>query len=130
MEYRQLGKDGPQVPVLGLGTWPIGGGMGTVDEQTAIETIHAAVDHGITLIDSAQGYRASETIIGRALKGGYRDRCFLATKVTGNYASSDITLAIENSLRALDVEYVDLYQIHHWNPEYPIEASMETMTQL
>ena len=56
MENRQLGKDGPQVPVLGLGAWPLGGGMGHVDEQTAIATIHAAIDNGITLIDTAQAY--------------------------------------------------------------------------
>jgi aryl-alcohol dehydrogenase-like predicted oxidoreductase len=51
MEYRQLGKDGPRIPVLGLGAWPLGGGMGHADERTAISTIHAAVDNGITLID-------------------------------------------------------------------------------
>ena len=66
MQYRQLGKDGPQVPVLGLGAWPLGGGMGFVGEPTAISTVHAALDHGISLIDTAQYYRTSEAIIGRA----------------------------------------------------------------
>jgi len=69
MEHRQLGKDGPRVPVLGLGTWPLGGGMGHVDERTAIATIHAALDNGITLIDTAQAYHTSEATIGKALKG-------------------------------------------------------------
>jgi aryl-alcohol dehydrogenase-like predicted oxidoreductase len=130
MEYRQLGKDGPQVPVLGLGTWPIGGGMGFVDENTAIATIHAAIDSGITLLDTAQGYRTSEATIGKALKGSYRERCFLATKVSDDYSPQAIRAAMENSLRALDVDYVDLYQIHHWAPEYPIEESMEVMARL
>jgi aryl-alcohol dehydrogenase-like predicted oxidoreductase len=130
MEYRQLGKDGPQVPVLGLGTWPLGGGMGLVDENTAIATIHAAIDSGITLLDTAQGYRTSEATVGRALKGGYRERCFLATKVSDDYSPQAIRAAMENSLRALDVDYVDLYQIHHWAPEYPIEESMEVMARL
>jgi aryl-alcohol dehydrogenase-like predicted oxidoreductase len=130
MEYRQLGKEGPRVPVLGLGTWPLGGGMGLVDEQMAIATIHAAIDNGITLLDTAQGYRTSEATIGKALKGGYRERCFLATKVSGDYSPGAIRAAIENSLRSLDVEYVDLYQIHHWAPEYPIEESMEVMARL
>jgi aryl-alcohol dehydrogenase-like predicted oxidoreductase len=130
MEYRQLGSNGPQVPVLGLGAWPIGGGMGKVDEQTAIDTIHCAIDNGLTLIDTAQGYLSSEAIIGKVLKNGYRDRCFLATKVTGDYSRQDIISAMENSLRALNVEYVDLYQIHHWNPDYPLADSMETMAKL
>lgn len=130
MDYRQLGKDGPEVPVLGLGAWPLGGGMGHVDEATAISTIHAAIDNGITLIDTAQAYRTSEATIGKALKGGYRDRCLLATKVSGDYSPEGIRSAMENSLRALDVDYVDLYQIHSWAPWYPLEGSMETMARL
>lgn len=130
MQYRQLGQDGPQVPVLGLGAWPLGGGMGHVDEQTAMATIQAAIDNGITLVDTAQAYRTSEATIGQALKGGYRERCFLATKVSGDYSRQGIVAAMENSLRALQVDYVDLYQIHGWNPQYPIEESMETMAQL
>jgi aryl-alcohol dehydrogenase-like predicted oxidoreductase len=134
MEHRTLGKNGASIPVLGLGAWPIGGGMGYVDEQNAIALIHAAIDNGITLIDTAQAYRTSESVIGKALKNGYRDRCFLATKVSANIAGSysrlAIRAAIEDSLRALDVEYVDLYQIHHWETTAPIEESMDTMAQL
>jgi len=130
MEHRQLGKDGPRVPVLGLGTWPLGGGMGRVDERTAIATIHTALDNGITLIDTAQAYHTSEATIGEALKGGYRERCFLATKVSGDYSREGVRAAMENSLRALGVDYVDLYQIHWWDPQYPIEESMETMARL
>ena len=130
MEQRQLGKDGPLVSVLGLGAWPFGGGMGQVDERTAINTIHAAIDHGITLVDTAQAYRSSEGTLGRALKGGYRDRCFLATKVSGDYTRQGIRTAIENSLRALAVEYVDLYQIHSWRTEPPVEESMSELQRL
>lgn len=130
MEFRQLGKDGPQVPVIGLGAWPIGGGMGRVDEQNAIATIHASIEHGITLIDTAQMYRDSEAIIGRALKNGWRERCFIASKVSGDYSRAGIRAAIENSLRMLNVEYVDLYQIHSWRPEYPVEESMDEMAKL
>src|SRR5262249_17770335 len=86
MEFRQLGKDGPTVPVLGLGAWPIGGGMGRVDEQAAIALVRASIDCGITLLDTAQAYRASEGFIGKALKDGYRERAFLATKVSANVA--------------------------------------------
>ncbi len=130
MEQRQLGQDGPQVSVIGLGAWPLGGGMGAVDEAQAIHTIQAAIDHGITLIDTAQAYRSSEATLGKALKGGYRERCFLATKVSFDYSPAGIRRAMENSLRDLDVDYVDLYQIHSWRPEYPIAESMETMARL
>jgi aryl-alcohol dehydrogenase-like predicted oxidoreductase len=101
-----------------------------VDERNAIDTIHASIDHGITLIDTAQYYRTSESIIGKALQNGWRDRCFIATKVSGKYSRRDIRIAIENSLRALDVDTVDLYQIHSWNPQYPVEDSMDEMAKL
>ena len=130
MEYRQLGKNGPQVPVLGLGAWPIGGGMGQVGGQTAIATVRAAIDQGITLLDTAQAYRSSEGTLGQALKEGYRERCFLATKVSGDYSPEAIVAAMDNSLRQLQVEHVDLYQIHGWNPAYSIAASMEAMARL
>ena len=130
MQKRRLGKEGPEVSCIGFGTWPIGGGMGQVSENVAIEIVRTAIDHGITLLDTAQAYRTSEETIGKALKEGYRDRCFLATKVSGNYSQNGIITAMENSLKMLDVDYVDLYQIHGWNPEHSIEESMETMQLL
>ena len=130
MEYRQLGKDGPEVSVLGLGAWPIGGGMGPVEETLATDTIRSAIDSGITLLDTAQAYRTSENTVGKALKDGYRERCFLATKVSGKYGRHDIAAAMDNSLTQLGVDHVDLYQIHGWNPQYPIAESMEAMARL
>ena len=130
MQKRRLGKEGPEVSCIGFGAWPIGGGMGQVSENVAIEIVRTAIDHGITLLDTAQAYRTSEETIGKALKEGYRDRCFLATKVSGNYSQNGIITAMENSLKMLDVDYVDLYQIHGWNPEHSIEESMETMQLL
>ncbi len=130
MNHRQLGKDGADIPVIGLGAWPIGGGMGNMDDRDCIDTVRTAIDSGITLLDTAQAYRTSEATLGRALKDGYRERCFLATKVSRQYSRGDIESAIENSLRNLDVDYVDLYQIHSWNSQYPIEESMETMARM
>lgn len=130
METRQLGQDGPHVSALGLGTWPLGGGMGQVDEQTAIDTVRAAIDQGMTLIDTAQMYRSSEARIGKALQGGYRERCFVATKVSRDYTPQGIEEAMQNSLSSLATDYVDLYQIHSWNPRYPIAESMAAMAEL
>lgn len=130
MEKRQLGKDGDHVSVIGFGAWPIGGAMGAVDEGAAIATVHAVLDHGITLIDTAQSYRTSEAIIGKALRDGRRAQVFLATKVSRDYSPDGIRRAMENSLRALQTYHVDLYQIHGWNPQYPVDDSMEMMEKL
>src|SRR5438093_2304125 len=130
MEQRPLGKNGPLVSAIGFGAWPIGGGMGNVDEATAIATVHAALDAGITLIDTAQAYRGSEALIGRALAGGRREKAFLATKVSRNYTRAGILEAMENSLRALQTDHVDLYQIHGWSAQHPIEESMAAMAEL
>lgn len=116
--------------MLGLGAWPLGGGMGQVEERTAIATVRTAIDSGITLVDTAQAYLTSEATLGKALKDGYRERCFLATKVSGDYSAQGIRTAMDNSLRCLDVDYVDLYQIHSWSTQYPVEESIETLARL
>jgi len=82
MDQRPLGRNGPPVSVICLGAWPLGGGMGEVPESQAIATIQAAVDIGMTFIDTAEGYRSSETVIGKALRGR-RDKAFVATKLSG-----------------------------------------------
>ena len=130
MQLRQMGKNGPHISAIGLGAWPIGGGMGPVAEAEAIATVRAAIDCGITFLDTAQAYRSSEDTLGKALKDGYRERCFLATKVSGRYGRQDIEQAMNNSLRALGVDHVDLYQIHSWNPHYPVAESIEAMLRL
>jgi aryl-alcohol dehydrogenase-like predicted oxidoreductase len=104
--------------------------MGQVDEQQAISTVRAAIDNGITLLDTAQAYRTSEGTLGKALKDGYRERCFLATKASRDFSPAGIRAAMEDSLRALDVEYVDLYQIHRWEARYPVEESIGAMARL
>jgi len=130
MEYRQLFTNGPKISVLALRAWPIGGGMGKIGEKTAISTIHAAIDNGITTIDTAQYYQTSESIIGKALKNGYRPGCFVATKASYDFSRNGIISAMENSLHALKTDYVDLYQIHKWDPAYHIDESMETLVRL
>ena len=63
----QLGRDGPCVPVIGFGAWPIGGGLGAVDDRDAVRTLHHAFEQGVTLVDTAEAYRTSEELVGRAL---------------------------------------------------------------
>ncbi len=123
MRTRKLGKDGPEVPVICFGAWPIGGGMGDVDERQAIAATHASIDSGVTFIDTAESYRTSEGILGRALEGRRGD-VFLATKLSGDHSVEHIRKALANSLKALRTDYVDLYQIHGPKPEWPIEDTM------
>lgn len=130
MEHRTLGANGPQVPVLGFGAWPICGGMGAVEKKTAIDAVHKAIDCGMTLIDTAQMYRDSESILGEALSGGRRERCFLASKATRDFSRKGIEAAMDDSLRALRVDHLDLYQVHFWNPKFPIAETMEAMADL
>jgi aryl-alcohol dehydrogenase-like predicted oxidoreductase len=133
MQQRQLGHDGPRVPVIGFGAWPIGGGMGSIDERQAIATLHHALDRGVTLIDTAEAYRTSEEVIGRALAAwsGPRDRVFVATKVRSDDLSpGHIREAVERSLRSLGVETIDLVQAHGWDPHHPIEATMDAFQSL
>jgi aryl-alcohol dehydrogenase-like predicted oxidoreductase len=133
MERRALGRDGPQVTVIGFGAWPIGGGMGAVDEQQAVRTLHHALDAGITLIDTAEAYRTSEQLIGRALRAwpGRREEVFLATKVRGSDLSrAHVMEACEQSLRHLQVDYVDLLQAHSWDAGHPIEETMRAFDDL
>ena len=123
METRQLSKGGPQVPVMCLGGNPLGSIMGRVSKDQAIATIHAALEVGITFIDTAEIYRDSEALIGEALRGR-RDEVFLSTKLSGDHSGESIERAICNSLRALDTDYIDLYQLHNPWPEFPIEETM------
>jgi aryl-alcohol dehydrogenase-like predicted oxidoreductase len=133
MQQRQLGHEGPLVPVIGFGAWPIGGGMGSVDEPQAIRTLHHAFERGVTLIDTAEAYRASEEIIGRALAqwSGPRERLFIATKVrSDDLSAKHIRVAVEHSLRVLGVETIDLIQAHGWDAHHPIAASMDAFQEL
>jgi aryl-alcohol dehydrogenase-like predicted oxidoreductase len=128
---------------IALGTWAIGGWMwGGTDEDEAIRTIHAALDRGINLIDTAPvyGFGRSEEIVGMALaQGGRRKQVLIATK-TGldwkdnkpfrNATRSRIFEEIEHSLRRLKTDVIDIYQVHWPDPETPIEETAEAMATL
>ena len=117
MENRQLGKNGPQVTVICLGTYPLGGAFSAVSEGQAIATVQASIDHGITFLDSAEGYGTSESLVGKAIKGR-RHETILASKVSGSDHSADhIRNALDASLKNLGTDYVDLYQIHAPSPD-------------
>lgn len=145
MEKRKLGNSDLNLSVIGLGTWAIGGsweyGWGAQDESESIDCIHEALDHGINWIDTAPayGWGKSEEIVGKALKGKQQNvyiatKCSLVPDKNGNKTSSlkrsSIFAEIEKSLRLLQVDVIDLYQIHWPNPSSDIEEGFQALLDL
>ena len=127
-------NDGGRMPVLGLGTWQMGGGRSADhsqdDETTAL--IRDAIEMGYTHIDTAELYGAghSEDLVGRALQSYARDGIFLTTKVWGtNLAHDDLLRALDGSLRRLQTDYADLYLIHHPSDDVPLEETFAALNR-
>ena len=140
-EYVDIPETPLQVSRVALGTWAMGGWMwGGTDERSSLATIRAALDQGINLIDTAPvyGFGVSEEIVGRALVG-LRARTIIATKVGlewrdgkvyRNAAGDRIKAEIDQSLRRLRTDYIDLYQVHWPDPLVPIEETAAAMREL
>jgi len=146
MDYRGLGLTGMQVSPLCLGAMMFGA-WGEPDHDVSIKIIHRALDAGINFIDTADVYSQgeSEEIVGKALAGGRRDDVILATKVHGQMGGSSgqqddpnkrgnsrrwIIHEVENSLRRLHTDWIDLYQIHRPEPETDVEETLSALTDL
>ncbi len=145
MQTRILGKGGPELTVIGLGAWAMGGswefGWGAVDDKESIKTIHRALDLGINWIDTAAVYGLghSEEVVGQALRG-IREKVFIATKcgmvwdehriITKSLRPESIRNEVTDSLRRLNTDSIDLYQFHWPDPETPIEESWKAMAEL
>ncbi|HTY83034.1 MAG TPA: aldo/keto reductase [Silvibacterium sp.] len=141
MEY--FAVNGVQVSRIGLGTWAIGGSeFGEVSESDAIDTCLAIFDRGINLIDTAPiyGHGRAEELIGKALRRhGNREKFYIATKaglewndrgVFANSTPESLRREFEASLRRLDTDYVDLYQIHWPDTKLPVERAAEVLLDL
>jgi len=156
MDMRMLGNTGIEVSAVGLGTWAIGGGpwWGDSDDDESVRAIHATLDAGVNLVDTAPvyAYGHSEEIVGRAI-AGRRDKVVLATKaglwwrdkrgemffvqggtmVRRSLRPETIEIEIEDSLRRLRTDYIDLYQTHWQAPEedpVPVEDTMACLMRL
>ncbi|TME09287.1 MAG: aldo/keto reductase [Chloroflexi bacterium] len=145
MQTKQFGKTGMQITPVGLGAWAIGGnhgahGWGPQDDQESIKTIQRALDLGINWIDTAAVYGLghSEMIVGKAIKG--RERPYIFTKcsqiwdergIVGHSLKADsIRREVEASLKRLDIDAIDLYQIHWPLPDPDIEEGWSTLAEL
>jgi Aldo/keto reductase family/Uncharacterized protein conserved in bacteria (DUF2076) len=142
MEQIEFVNSGLMTSRIGIGTWAMGGWMwGGTDEAQSIATIHSAIDCGVTLIDTAPvyGFGRSEEIVGKALEGSLRQKVTIATKVGlawkdgAVYRDSRparIRKEIEDSLRRLRTDVIDLYQVHWPDFETPIAETARTMEDL
>ena len=140
MDYRTLGTTGVQVSRLCLGAMMFGA-WGNQDHDDSIRIIHRAVDAGINFIDTADMYSfgESEVIVGKALKSLDREHVVLATKVHGAMSGDPnaqgnsrrwVIAECEHSLRRLDTDYIDLYQIHRPSPETDIDDTLAALSDL
>jgi aryl-alcohol dehydrogenase-like predicted oxidoreductase len=111
MQYRTLGRTGERVSAIGLGGWHLA--LPAVDEKLALRLVHAAVDRGVTFLDNCWDYwdGESERRMGKALRGGYRERVFLMTKIDGRSGKA-AREQLDDSLRRLGVDTIDLVQHH------------------
>jgi aryl-alcohol dehydrogenase-like predicted oxidoreductase len=146
MEFRQLGGSGLKVPVLSLGTGTFGGGndffraWGDTDAKGATRLIDICLDAGLTMFDSADIYSdgLAEEVLGKAI-AGRRDRVIISTKATFRAGSGPndvgssrhhLLQAVEGSLRRLGTDYIDLFQLHGFDAQTPIEETLGTLDDL
>ncbi len=134
MKYTKLGGTDIEISVIGLGCWALGGGptWGTQDEADSIAAIHAAIDLGINFFDTAEGYNGgnSERILGKAL-AGRRHTVRIASKVSAkNLAKKELIRSCEESLKRLQTDYIDLYQIHWPNRNIPLDETIAALNCL
>ncbi|WP_030377216.1 MULTISPECIES: aldo/keto reductase [unclassified Streptomyces] len=138
MRYRPLGRTGIKVSPYALGTLMFATRIGNPDPADSVRIIHKALDAGINVVDTADAYGDSEEVVGKALKGR-RDDVVLATKAgrpTGEDPNRQgasrrwLTTAVENSLRRLGTDHIDLYQIHRPDPDTDVEETLAVLTDL
>ncbi|MFC1419026.1 aldo/keto reductase [Streptacidiphilus cavernicola] len=138
MQYRNLGRTGIRISPYALGTLMFASSIGNPDHGDSIRIIHKALDAGINFVDTADAYGDSEEVVGKALKGR-RDNVVLATKVSRPMGDDPnqqgtsrrwIVKAVENSLRRLQTDHIDLYQIHRLDPGTDVEETLSALTDL
>jgi len=134
MQFRPLGRTQESIPVVGLGTWGIGGEMGpdSSRDDAGIQALRLGMDLEMKFIDTAEMYGAghSEEVVARAVEGR-REGVFVASKVSPrHFAYDDVLAAAKRSLKRLGLKQMDLYQLHWPNPKIPLSETMRAMEKL
>ncbi len=143
MDYRPFGRTGLQVSAMGFGTWPMSGDRyGYIEDEQAIKAIHRSLEVGVNCVDTAPGYGAghSEEVVGRALEGRRQDvilvtKCSIAIRPGERAASRDASRAnilreIDDSLRRLNTDVIDVYLVHWPDPNTPFEETAAAMDEV
>ena len=142
MQYIRLGRSGLNVSRIAFGTWQLGGDWGATDEEAAIRAIRHAHDQGINFFDTAQGYGfgASERLLAKALSGYRREDVVIATKgglrslggpqVERDASPKAIRAGVDDSLRALATDYIDVLQVHWPDPKTPFAETAGALAEL
>jgi len=134
MLYEKL-YDGKEIPVIGLGTWTMGGEeqKDTSRDKECIRAIREALDIGYTIIDTAEMYGEGHTeeLVGEAIKGFNREKLFITSKIWPiNLRYKDVFKSFHSSLKRMRVDFIDLYLIHWPNPDIPMEETFKALNEL
>ncbi len=143
MIYKKVSKIQEEISAIGVGTWNMGGDWDSSDEKKAIEVVHRAIDMGINLFDVAPvyGMGISETVLGKALKdGGRRNHVLIASKAglpwnekketQNNLTKESLLKEIDDSLKRLQTDHIDIYQMHWPDSSTPLEETAEALRLL
>lgn len=139
MTFRRVGTSGLKVSAISLGTWITFGG--TVDNETAFKTVHAAVENGINFIDVADAYAGgrAEEVVGQAIKDFKRSDLVISTKAywpqsdninDRGLSRKHLVESVENSLKRFDIDYIDLFFCHRYDEETPTEETVRALDDL
>jgi aryl-alcohol dehydrogenase-like predicted oxidoreductase len=142
MIYKKVEKIAEKISAIGIGCWNFGGDWDSSEESKSISIVHAAIDAGINLFDVAPvyGWHRSEKILGKALKGGKREKVLIASKcglvwndkheTVNDLSHANILREIDESLERLQTDYIDIYQLHWPDHKTPIEETAKTLEEI
>lgn len=142
MRFKKFGKTDMNVSVVGYGAWELGGNWGPIDRENAIKILNLAYENGVNFFDTAPAYGLgkSEESVGEFLKGKERDSLYIATKcglewdqkgrIRNNLKKERVLKEIDDSLKRLKTDYVDLYQIHWPDPNTPLQETAEALQKI
>jgi len=135
MNYKKIGNTGIEVPAVGIGTWEIGGGISPDEskDDEGVQAIQKGIELGMTLIDTAEKYADghAEELVGEAIRSFSRDSLFIISKVWPDHLQYDeVIKAAGRSLERLGIDCLDLYLVHHLNPDVPLKETMSAMEWL